>query len=320
MKLKFTPVALAAALALSACSMSPSDVTEALEEIAAASSHDIIAIAIGGYDDEREISARVFHRGATRGYEYVDGKVRDARGQAMISADSMGYPRVPGSWDVEAIMDAHPERCDGKRIKATALRRDTLVEVSCSARHVSTTIGDYEFRPIERWDSEEGIQTVLDETVLLTGGSVTALKWDDSTERDVTIHTRTGEGAEGECEGFIRRKLGELDTNYVSLGLCFDPPSSDAPQDIRFRVEKIDAGNLAAAMQVASEEAGLPTEDAKWVDVRTTNLPDDFVRTEPYLFMMWDDGDDNIAKFAVEIDTGKILTKEVFRDGELVED
>lgn len=320
MKPKWVPVALAGALALSACSMSPHDVTEALEEIAAASSHDIIAITIGGFDDANTISAAVFHRGKTRGYEYIDGQVRDTS-RSWVSENSMGFPRVPGSWDVEAIMAKRPERCNSQRIKATALRRDTLVEVSCEARHHSTTIGDYEFQPVKQWYSEEGLQTVLDETVLLTAGSATELRWED---RTVTIEAPDGEGATGECAGFINRKLGELDTNYVSVGSCFEPRSSDTPRNVRFRVQGLDAGQLAAMMQAASEEAGLPTDDAKYAVVTTAKLPGEPVRIEPYLFMMWDDGGErenvNISKVAVEIESGKVLMKETIRDGELVED
>lgn len=309
-----------AALTLSACGGEPSPraVTDAMEEIAAASSHDIVAIEIGGWEGSGHVGATVFHRNAERGYTFKDGEVVDSPG-SIADEKAMGFPKMPASWDIEAIQAVYPEACENKRIRATQLRHVTAVTVSCDTEVVKAVVGDHELVPIEVWHTEESLATVLGDLEAMAS-MITSIRWDAGTSPRVVFTTFGENPAGNDCRGFMYRDLDEPDARP---GSCFED-RDNPPIEVPIRAGEIDPAKLAAALAAAAEKAGQSVEDAREtrVSASSSTMPGTDLGDGPHVTVMWQDGSgaDEQATVIVNIGTGDVMWSQIIRDGELVEE
>lgn len=304
-------VVLFGTLALTSCSSPTSvqNVTKALEAIAEHSTDQIIEVRIRV---DSEVEATVFENGEAVRYTYVDGEV--TKDLMPTSSSRLGFPRKPSEWDIEAILASHPEQCPEKRFIARALDDDRyLIDVECDYRWVTTVVGDHSFTEVDEWTSAEAWDRFLTEAQLLTGTStVSEFSLNAQTgDPDLSIVAGVGYQTDGTpcARGGFGRTMDVTGTSTVPTMLCFDDYEG-APSG--FSLDVVDAAQLVSTFEVAAGQAQLPLADAWHLDVRTTPLPNEFARTDPYAFAMWYTREPETAyKIALSLD-GEVLHVEQY--------
>lgn len=192
-----------------------------------------------------------------------------------------------------------------------ALRGDRfLVETMCDRDRVQTAIGDYVFEPVPDWQETAGLTTTLAEASLLTGTvHVHSVSFEMSTNRvSFSVTSSGGVGPDGQpCIGGFSREITETSSRLIRASSCYSSPDEAPNQSIDLR--EVDPAALANAFAVAAAEAGLPLTETSHLDLRATRLPDELVRSEPYLFAMWSPEKDSVIKIAVSL-SGEVLHTE----------
>lgn len=291
---RLTGIALALVLlatTLTSCSstLTPKQVTKALETIAAHATDQIIEIRID--TDQagpgQSVQATVFESGQVKSYNYIDGEVSlDTFPQ---TAETLGNPKPPSQWDIEAIMASYPDSCPNARFTARSLPHDKyLVDISCDHRWVATIVDGHRFEPVTDWTQPDTLAMFMNEAQLLTGTPIFySFSFVSYGETAISFETTTGYQANGEaCTRANYTRFLELFANsMVNAEVCFDKSGRETP--MWFQLRDIDPQQLSRVFDKAAQESGQPLSEIKYLEIRTTPLPGELISSRPYVFAMW---------------------------------